>query len=157
MLEKFEAVPKSIPILSPATQWAQSVKEIYLRVKFSTRPDSPACLDISELTHSLKDESIRVSALCRNDRKFLRYTLSLPLSKAINVDNSTIEVESVGRLLIKLEKADEVYWTSLYPSDFAKPKNLSLGWEMQALYEKELKNKFPNYQDIEEEASGGVF
>jgi len=94
----------NIPVLSPATQWAQSVREVYLRVKFATRTDSPACLEISELEHTIEDKRITVSALCRNDKKFLRYKLDLPFENAVNAEKSTVEVESVGRLLIKLEK-----------------------------------------------------
>ena len=143
LIEKFEAVPKEIPVISPATQWAQSVKEVYLRVKFATRFDSPACLDISELEHELTEKQVRVSALCRNDKKLLRYRLELPLENAINVDHSTVEVESVGRLLIKLEKASEAYLAALWPADFQRPKNLGVGWEMQGRYDEELKSRFP--------------
>ena len=158
LMEKFEAIPKEIPIISPATQWAQSVRDVFLRVKFATRTDSPACLEISELVHDLKEQMVKVSALCRNDKKFLRYVLELPLDNPINVDKSTVEVESVGRLLIKLEKLDETYWKSLWPSDFLKPKNLSLGWEMQGRYDEELKKKFPDLHDKEESSEGkGVF
>jgi hypothetical protein len=89
-----------------------------LRVKFATRFDSPACLDISELQHDIQEKQLKVSALCRNDKKLLRYQLDLPLENTINVDHSTVEVESVGRLLIKLEKASETYWTTIWPSDF---------------------------------------
>lgn len=120
------------------------MKEVYLRVKFATRFDSPACLDISELEHELTEKQVRVSALCRNDKKLLRYRLELPLDNAISVERSTVEVESVGRLLIKLEKASEAYWTVLWPSEFQRPKNLGLGWEMQGRYDEELKSRFPN-------------
>ena len=41
-----ELTPKSIPVISPAFRWAQSPTHVYLEVKFSTRFDSPACLDL---------------------------------------------------------------------------------------------------------------
>lgn len=153
MIERFESVPVDIPVLSPATQWAQSVREVYLRVKFATRTDSPACLEISELEHTIEDKRMTVSALCRTDKKFLRYRLDLPFENAVNAEKSTVEVESVGRLLIKLEKAIESYWNALWPSDFLRPKNLGLGWEMQSRYEKELKERFPDDFKENEEAT----
>jgi hypothetical protein len=92
--------------------------------------DSPACLDISELKHELGEKSVWVSALCRNDKSYLRYVLDLPLDSAINIEKSTVEVESVGRLLVKLEKATETYWNALWPSSYVRPKNLGMSWEM---------------------------
>lgn len=120
------------------------MKDVFLRVKFATRFDSPGCLDISELEHELTEKQVRVSALCRNDKKLLRYRLELPLNNAINVERSNVEVESVGRLLIKLEKATEAYWTVLLPIEFQRPKNLGLSWEMQGRYDEELKSRFPD-------------
>lgn len=98
-----ELVPKSIPVLSPAFRWAQSVKNVFLEVKFSTRFDSPACLDlfdhhyeIANLTSIEKEEvfnpdeysddfplpvkklkasgqKLLISAMCRNDKTLLKY------------------------------------------------------------------------------------
>ena len=45
-LARFEKIPKSIPVISPAFKWAQSLNQTMLEVKYSTRFDSPACLDI---------------------------------------------------------------------------------------------------------------
>lgn len=122
-----------------------------MRVKFATRFDSPACLDISELEHHFEEQRVKVSALCRNDKKLLRYVFELHLDKKIDIEKSTVEVESVGRILLKLLKAEEEYWTKLTSADFLKPKNLSVGWEMQAKFDKELKSKFPVEFNAEEE------
>lgn len=82
----------------------------------------------------------------------------LPLDKAVKTETSTVEVESVGRLLVKLEKAEETYWSALLPSEFTRPKNLSLGWEMQSRYDEELKTRFPDeFKDNEEGKPKGVF
>jgi hypothetical protein len=56
--------------------------------------------------------------------------------------------------LIKLTKEEEIYWNSLWPADFAKPKNLGLGWEMQAKYDEELKKKFKKDMTDYEEKTG---
>lgn len=52
-----------------------------VRVKFATRFDSPACLDISDLDINISSQSIRVSAMCRNDKILMQYLLELPLDK----------------------------------------------------------------------------
>ena len=52
-LAKFEQIPKSIPTISPAFNWAQSLDHAYLEVKYSTRFDSPACLDIFDTEFSI--------------------------------------------------------------------------------------------------------
>ena len=53
LIDQFEAIPKNIPIISPAFRWAQSATHIFLNVKFATRFDSPACLDIFDLTYDI--------------------------------------------------------------------------------------------------------
>ena len=55
-LSKFEQIPKSIPVISPAFNWAQSLDHAYLEVKYSTRFDSPACLDIFDTEFSIDNE-----------------------------------------------------------------------------------------------------
>jgi len=52
-----------------------------LEVKYSTRFDSPACLDIFDQEFRIENEGTRLyhSAMCRNDKKLLRYELKLDL------------------------------------------------------------------------------
>ena len=72
--------------LSPAFRWAQSLNTTFIEVKFATRFDSPACLDVSNLDVSIDDErkQLTVAALCsRNDAANLLYKLDLGLSEEI--------------------------------------------------------------------------
>jgi hypothetical protein len=84
-----------IPELTPSLRWTQSINDTFIEVKFSTRWDSPACLDLSDynLTLSGMDgegmESyggnlLHVSALCKNDNKYLFYKLELKLFDHVN-------------------------------------------------------------------------
>ena len=81
LLAKFEQIPKTIPVISPAFQWAQSLNQTFLEVKFSTRFDSPACLDIFEREFRIDNDGkhLYLKAMCRNDKKLLKYVLSLDL------------------------------------------------------------------------------
>ena len=48
-------------------------------VKFATRFDSPACLDIYDDVVTLVGKTLSISAMCRNDKKLLKYELSIEL------------------------------------------------------------------------------
>lgn len=55
-----------------------------MEVKFATRFDSPACLDIFDQQVSLQQNDnsssmLHISAMCRNDKKLLKYYLDLDL------------------------------------------------------------------------------
>lgn len=73
LLSQFEEVPKSIPVISPAFHWAQSLNQTFLEVKYSTRFDSPACLEISNQEFWIGEDGkhLHLKALCRNDKKLL--------------------------------------------------------------------------------------
>ena len=65
----------SIPIISPSMRWAQSVNTTYIEVKFATRFDSPACLDIFDHVTSLDNRTLSITAMCRNVSKYSTYSL----------------------------------------------------------------------------------
>ena len=68
-------------MISPAFQWAQSLNQTFLEVKYSTRFDSPACLDIFDTEFHIDNDGrhLYLKAMCRNDKKLLKYELSLDL------------------------------------------------------------------------------
>lgn len=76
-----EVLPKEIPVIEPAFQWAQSLNQTFIEVKFSTRFDSPACLDLFDKKYEIDQDgkAISVQAMCRNDKKLLQYSLKLTL------------------------------------------------------------------------------
>lgn len=79
MIDTFDLIRprENIPLISPAFRWTQSLREIFIEVKFATRFDSPACLDISEFDFHFSEDrkELFMEALCRNDGKLLRYKL----------------------------------------------------------------------------------
>ena len=44
--QQMSSYSNEIPIIQPALRWAQSTQQVFIEVKFATRFDSPACLDI---------------------------------------------------------------------------------------------------------------
>ena len=140
-LSKFEQIPKSIPTISPAFNWAQSLDHAYLEVKYSTRFDSPACLDIFDTEFSIENEGkqVNLSAMCRNDKKLLKYELKLDLYESVSVEKSTLEDSSVGRVFVNLVKEQEpARWKRLLADNSQKPQNMGVWWELWEKYEKEL-------------------
>lgn len=74
----------AIPEILPSMRWAQSANNTFMEVKFATRFDSPACLDIFDQQVSLQQNDnsssmLHISAMCRNDKKLLKYYLDLDL------------------------------------------------------------------------------
>ena len=86
MVDLFEhLVIKEIPTISPAFRWAQSLNTTYLEVKWATRFDSPSCLDVFDLEFRIEEyQTVHISAMCRNDKKLLRYAMSLELQDCVD-------------------------------------------------------------------------
>jgi hypothetical protein len=73
----------NIPVITPAIRWAQSPNNTFMEVKFATRFDSPACLDIFDLNVDLDAQTLLISAMCRNDKKLLKYQASIELADSV--------------------------------------------------------------------------
>lgn len=155
LLLKFEQIPKSIPVISPALHWAQSLEQTFLEVKYSTRFDSPACLDIFDQEFRIENEgkSLYLKAMCRNDKKLLKYELSLDLwGEVLPEPDSYLEESSVGRVFVNLAKADQPSkWKKLLANGANKPGNMGVWWELWEKYEKELDKHSPDDDDDDED------
>jgi len=102
-------------VLSPAFRWQQTLDEIWIEVKWTTRFDSPACLDTYEHHSEVKtwkeaitepsldddvmepvevqkkEQMLHVRAMCRNDNRILEYELKLDLLNEVQQDKVTFE------------------------------------------------------------------
>lgn len=73
-----------IPVISPAFRWAQSLHFVFLEVKFSTRFDSPACIDLIDKQVRLTNQQLTVEAICRlSDKTLLKYFLDINLTEKV--------------------------------------------------------------------------
>ena len=124
-LAKFERIPKSIPVISPAFNWAQSVDSVFLEVKYSTRFDSPACLDIFDTEFRIDNEGrqLYLTSMCRNDKKLLKYELKLDLfDQVADTPDSSLEESSVGRVFVNLSKVEQPSrWKRLLADNSTRP------------------------------------
>ena len=156
-LAKFEQIPKSIPVISPAFRWAQSLNTTLLEVKYSTRFDSPACLDIFDQEFRIENDghSLYHSAMCRNDKKLLKYELKLDLfGKVLDQPESTLEESSVGRVFVNLSKAEQpARWKRLLSDNNTKPNNMNIWWDIYEKHQKDLEDFSPEDEDDDETES----
>ena len=89
ILEVFEktqmltSYTQNIPEISPSVKWHQSENNVNLEVKFATRIDSPACMDLYdqkiELIALETKTNLLIQAFCRNDKRILKYFLNATL------------------------------------------------------------------------------
>ena len=78
-------------MISPAFRWAQSVNETYLELKYSTRLDSPfACTELFDEVRQFSNNgtSLYIAAMCRSDKKLLKYELNVTLAGQVNETQS---------------------------------------------------------------------
>ena len=88
-----------------------------IEVKFATRFDSPACLDIYDDVVTLVNKTLTISAMCRNDKKLLKYELSIELFEDVqpfslpeqNAEAQKVKMEEYEAALEKYRVDNETY------------------------------------------------
>ena len=99
-------------VLPPAFRWAQSLDTVFLEVKFATRLDSPACIDLFDKKIELKNQTLLVEAMCRNDRRLLKYVEEINLFSKVAPFSRDVSPDMAKQLeegYIKFEKYKKEY------------------------------------------------
>lgn len=52
--------------ISPAFEWAQSLENIFINIKFAPRLNTPGCLDLFDEKISFGEQSFNLSISCRH-------------------------------------------------------------------------------------------
>eukprot|EP00753_Platysulcus_tardus_P001104 PLAT11061.1.p1 GENE.PLAT11061.1~~PLAT11061.1.p1 ORF type:complete len:294 (+),score=146.83 PLAT11061.1:19-900(+) len=135
-LNQLAAQAGSTKIISPAYKWAQNNASVLLLVKFSHKWDSPASVAVDSEKCEFGNKSVEFVA---SDQSRLKsYVLKLNLLHAIDVENSTFALTSVGRARLTLAKAKQgKLWRRLLKVK-QKPSNQYTWWEMREKFESEL-------------------
>jgi hypothetical protein len=129
---------KGVTEISPAFQWAQSLDNVMLSVKFATRMDSPGCLDTFDPNVTITPTHFLMTVSCRIDKQVFRYDLNLELFGEIDTNASYFELGSVGRLYANLTKAGGASrWRRLLKGTERHP-NMQLWWEIHEKHEQAL-------------------
>ena len=134
----------------PAFQWAQSLNEIFLEIKFAHRHDSPGCLEIKDLSVNIGSNGVDLIGYCVLGDVPIKIDFHIKTWAEISKENSTHGFGSVGRYQITLKKKEAgKYWTKLLPDGVTMPNNMRIWFEMKEKYEDTLK-EFEKEDDDEE-------
>ena len=134
----------------PAFQWAQSLNEIFLEIKFAHRHDSPGCLEIKDLKVNFGSNSVDLIGYCVLGDVPIKIDFHIKTWAEISKENSTHGFGSVGRYQITLKKKEAgKYWNRLLPDGVSLPNNMRVWFEMKEKFEDTLK-EFEKDDDDEE-------
>jgi len=124
-------------VVAPAFEWAQNGDSLFLGVKFAHKLDAPACIDLIDKNVEILETGVRLSATCKGKNK--KFLLELDLFDAIDKENSSWNMASVGRGTFTLSKAKaQTPWVRLLKSH-GKPRNMHTWWHLHEKYADELK------------------
>lgn len=100
--------PSELSTITPAFRWAQSLSHIFIEVKFAHRFDSPGSIEILQPDVEFEEKSLTLKAQTDKakgvDNKF---ELNLDFLHEIDTEESTWELNSVGRVFLKLAKKEQ--------------------------------------------------
>lgn len=133
----------------PVYQWAQSLDNIYIEVKFAHRFDSPGCLDINNLTNEVVGSIVSFNADCVLGDVPIKFELNLNLYDDIDRDASVFSHNSVGRYQMTLRKKKVDYWKRLLKNEEDINSNMKIWMEMKEKYENQLKSYETQNEDEE--------
>ena len=134
----------------PAFQWAQSLNEIFLEIKFAHRHDSPGCLEIKDLSVKFGSNSVDLIGYCVLGDVPIKIDFHIKTWAEISKENSTHGFGSVGRYQITLKKKEAgKYWNRLLADGQSIPNNMRVWFEMKEKFEESLK-EFEKDDDDEE-------
>jgi hypothetical protein len=139
ILNKYKYYENDYQIVSPAFQWAQSLENIFIEVKFAHRFDSPGCLEINDLNKSFTNNSVYFSGKCILTETPIKFELNLNLYDKIIPEKCSVKFESVGRYQITIKKNEVKFWERLLFDKKQVFNNMRIWYEMRNKYEQELK------------------
>ena len=122
----------------PASQWAQSLDNIYVEIKFAHRHDSPGCLEVEDKKIDIKEDSLSFTGTCSLGDDYIRIDYNIKLHKKINVAASVHESGAVGRYRFTLKKAERGFWEKLLADGEEPHSNMKIWYEMKEKYQDEL-------------------
>ena len=124
--------------MCPASQWAQSLDNIYIEIKFAHRHDSPGCLEVEDKKVDIKEDTLSFSGTCSLGDDYFKIDYHIKLLKKINVAASSHEAGAVGRYRFTLKKAERGFWERLLPEGEEPHSQMKIWYEMKEKYQDEL-------------------
>jgi len=146
---KFRFDEADFQIVAPAFQWAQSMNQIFIEIKFAHRHDSPGCLEVKNESVEIYKNLVVFKAYCVLGDVPIKFNLPIELWQEVSREESTFGFGSVGRYHVTLKKlTGGMYWDKLLKDGSDVPKNMKVWWEMREKYIDQIQQ----YIDDDEEA-----
>jgi len=135
--------------VSPALQWAQSMNQIFVQIKFSHRHDAPGCPEVKNLQVDLNPKELYLSAYCIQTDIPIKFEIRLPFYGEISPEESKHDHTANGRYIFTITKSQSgTYWERLVKENSDYPKNTKMWLEMHEKHKTELEKYL---EDDEEE------
>lgn len=116
-------------------RWGQNFTHILIHVKFSHRFDSPGCNHLWGKNLTLADERITLNVLGIQGETPLEFELDLPLYKTIEAKASIEKADSVGTMVLHLQKSQKGIWKKLIAENAKIPDlKMKIWWELADVY-----------------------
>ena len=112
--------------IPPAYEWAQSVDQVFLQVKWAHKLDAPATLGCKPEPPAFGADSVAFRAECQRKA----FALQLQLWGNVSVEQCTWASASVGRASVTLRKAADGPWPRLLKGS-ARPPGQHIWWDMK--------------------------
>lgn len=147
---KFRFEQDEFQLVVPVIQWAQSLNNVFLYLKFSHRHDAPGCPEVKNLNIDLLPHELYLTAYCIQADIPIKFELKLPFFVNITAEESTHSAQSNGRYIFTLMKGQTgMYWDRLVKEISDYPKHTRLWLEMHEKYKSEIENFINDDEDEE--------
>lgn len=142
----------------PSLRWAQSLKNVFIQIKFSHRFDAPGCTEVENIKTTIEESQIALVGECVLSDIPIQFVLNLPLIDSIDKSQSLFVHKSSGPYF-ELLKREPKYWANIISEENKKNFNqITIWYEMKEKYANELKEyeeasseEEKSYEQIEQE------
>lgn len=143
--------------IKPVMKWGQNFTHVLVSVKFAHRFDSPSCLDLWGTQLNFTDSTFHLNSLGIQANMPIEFDIELPLAEKIDPNYSIYVEESVGTIVIKMQKEQKnKIWRRITPTDFDSSEvAMKIWWELADIYSDAMK-KYNRLIDSEEDEKDRV-
>ena len=150
LYNKYRFDEEDFQTVSPVIQWAQSMNQVFLHIKFSHRHDAPGCPEVKNLNIDILPNELYLTAYCIQADIPIKFELRLPFYVEVAPEESKHNHESNGRYVFTLgKKQTGMYWDRLTRRPEDLPKSAKVWIEMQEKYKKEIDHYKEDDEDEE--------
>ena len=147
---KYRFTEEEFQKVTPVIQWAQSLNNVFLHVKFSHRHDSPGCPEVQNLQIDLIPSKLYLTAYCIQTDTPIKFELVLPFFVEVNVEETKHDHTANGRYIFNMPKAKGgMFWDRLVANIEDYPKHSKIWLDMHEKYKSEIE-QFLNDDEEEE-------